>query len=397
MRQENTEFQNAYYQIKETLDSERARLRSEIDQLKRDLEQALNLKTKQEKDLTDRLRTRDLELQTLRTEYTETQSAAEARITALQEGLRKSNTEGEVALERLNDAQAKLHAEQQRTEDLTRQVAALNVDAQTLNGRIAALDGDLGQVRVDLAAEREAHQATRQNADQVTADLAAESASLAQAQEKIATLEAQVQGAQADLKRNETLQAEKDKLAGDLAQATGETEKLRQQLAEAQKAAEAMSLERDAVLVDAAARLTQNIDTLPDHTGIELHMEQRGMRIILPSDLLFDQGSTVLSDRAAAVLETVGAELSAQADRRIVIEGHTDNQPIKDMPFADNWGLGLARADRVRAFLMNKSGLAGANLTTLSRAQFAPLGDNNTPEGRTRNRRVEIIVGEESK
>ena len=56
-----------------------------------------------------------------------------------------------------------------------------------------------------------------------------------------------------------------------------------------------------------------------------------------------------------------------------------------------------ARADRVRDFLMNKSGLSGANLRTLSRAQFAPLADNGVPEGRARNRRVEIVVGEKSK
>jgi chemotaxis protein MotB len=77
----------------------------------------------------------------------------------------------------------------------------------------------------------------------------------------------------------------------------------------------------------------------------------------------------------------------------VLVEGHTDNQPIVgDLPYADNWGLGFARADRVRAFLMESS-VPGKNMTALTRAQYSPLGANDSAEGRAANRRVEIVIG----
>lgn len=77
-------------------------------------------------------------------------------------------------------------------------------------------------------------------------------------------------------------------------------------------------------------------------------------------------------------------------ERPVSVVGHTDNQAPQDLPYADNWTLGFARADRVREFLMRDGGVEAGRLTALSRAQYEPLTSNETAEGRKQNRRVEI-------
>jgi chemotaxis protein MotB len=73
------------------------------------------------------------------------------------------------------------------------------------------------------------------------------------------------------------------------------------------------------------------------------------------------------------------------------IEGHTDNVPIKTAKFPSNWELSSARATRVvRAFI--DAGIEPTKIAAVGRAEFTPIDSNDTPQGRSRNRRIEIIL-----
>jgi type VI secretion system protein ImpK len=111
--------------------------------------------------------------------------------------------------------------------------------------------------------------------------------------------------------------------------------------------------------------------------------------VLAQGDTLFEPGSATLSASFAELLTKVGAAV-AKVDGRVLVRGHSDNQPIRSARFPSNWHLSQARADAVATALASQ--LPGKKIQTEGRADSEPLVTNATPEGRAQNRRVEIIV-----
>ncbi len=111
--------------------------------------------------------------------------------------------------------------------------------------------------------------------------------------------------------------------------------------------------------------------------------------ITLRGDGIFDAGSADVASRALPLFEHIGAAL-AQVPGTVVIAGHTDNQPIRSLRFPSNWHLSKARADNVKALLA--AFVKPERMTAEGRADTEPVADNGSPEGRARNRRVEITL-----
>ncbi len=134
-------------------------------------------------------------------------------------------------------------------------------------------------------------------------------------------------------------------------------------------------------------------DTYTDHGLSGASMMRPGIQALM-QDAQSGRFEIILAEAAKKVLIDVSVALtSLAAGRPIRIVGHTDDQPLGELPFADNWGLGAARADRVRAFLIHEGKLDPRHLELATRAFHDPLATNKTPEGRAENRRVEIVVG----
>jgi chemotaxis protein MotB len=76
----------------------------------------------------------------------------------------------------------------------------------------------------------------------------------------------------------------------------------------------------------------------------------------------------------------------------IRIEGHTDNVPIAGSGFPSNWHLSVARATNTAFYLMDKEGLPPERVTVVGYAEYHPIASNETPAGRTNNRRVDIVI-----
>ncbi len=110
----------------------------------------------------------------------------------------------------------------------------------------------------------------------------------------------------------------------------------------------------------------------------------------MKSDLLFSSGQAELSQKAFPVLKKI-AEVIRLLPNMINVEGHTDNIPIDNVDFPSNWDLSAARATSVVRQLIQNN-IKPERLAVVGYGEFHPIADNNTEEGRFRNRRVLLVL-----
>jgi chemotaxis protein MotB len=137
--------------------------------------------------------------------------------------------------------------------------------------------------------------------------------------------------------------------------------------------------------------LVANLKTELKAGQIEVKQLRDGLRVNVAQDILFDSGSAALDKNGIEVLQRVATQLRKSAHQILVI-GHTDNKPIGPAlvrQYPTNWELAGARAASV-VRLFDSSGLPPRRLIAVSMADVQPVASNNTPEGRARNRRIEI-------
>jgi chemotaxis protein MotB len=124
---------------------------------------------------------------------------------------------------------------------------------------------------------------------------------------------------------------------------------------------------------------------------IEVQRLEGRLQVRALDKILFDSGSADIKAEGKNVLKRVAEQITKIEGQTVRIEGHTDDRPIKTAKFPSNWELSSARATRVvRAFI--DYGIEPSKISAVGRAEFAPIDSNDTPEGRSRNRRIEIIL-----
>lgn len=128
-----------------------------------------------------------------------------------------------------------------------------------------------------------------------------------------------------------------------------------------------------------------------DAGKIQLTMRSGRMIVKLPAEVLFPSGSAELSKDGQAHLAEVAGALKQFPDRKFMISGHTDNVPVGDKRFKDNWELSTARALTVLEHLVSK-GMRPNHLVAAGHGEFEPLYTNATEAGRRENRRIEIVL-----
>lgn len=124
---------------------------------------------------------------------------------------------------------------------------------------------------------------------------------------------------------------------------------------------------------------------------VSIRMGPDGLVLSLREIGFFDSGSAELRPQAQPTFERIAKVLS-QKPYRLRVEGHTDNVPIHNGRFASNWELSTARATEVVRLLLVQYGFPAENLSASGYAEFHPLGDNATEEGRQMNRRIDVVV-----
>ena len=121
--------------------------------------------------------------------------------------------------------------------------------------------------------------------------------------------------------------------------------------------------------------------------------EKDGKVYVAMSDkLLFQSGSARLDKRGEEALGKLAEVLNKQTDIDVFIEGHTDNKPINTVQFKDNWDLSVIRATSVVRILIKNYNVNPLQIQPSGRGEYMPVDDNETAEGRSKNRRTEIIM-----
>lgn len=124
----------------------------------------------------------------------------------------------------------------------------------------------------------------------------------------------------------------------------------------------------------------------------ELRHDAIGVRIALASSQFFNPGGTKIKVTALPALDKI-ASLLQETDRKIVIEGHTDNTPVtKNAPYESNWELASLRATSIVKYLIKYHQMDPKRLSAMSYADTRPLKSNDSEEGRSQNRRIEIYI-----
>lgn len=143
-----------------------------------------------------------------------------------------------------------------------------------------------------------------------------------------------------------------------------------------------------------AALLNSVKDALLGFSSDELTVTQKNGKVyVAMSDkLLFRSGSAAVNKQGKEALGKLAEVLKKQTDIDILIEGHTDTQPIKTVQFQDNWDLSVVRATSVVRILTKDYGVNPLQIVPSGRGEYMPVDSNDTAEGRACNRRTEIIM-----
>lgn len=142
-------------------------------------------------------------------------------------------------------------------------------------------------------------------------------------------------------------------------------------------------------------RLNQILhDALLGFKSDELSVEVKNGKVYvsMTDKLLFSSGSATVQDKGVEALKVLADVMNKNKDIDILIEGHTDNIPIKTALYKDNWDLSVARATSIVRILTDDYHVDATRLTASGKGEYSPKASNNTPEGRAKNRRTEIIL-----
>jgi len=188
----------------------------------------------------------------------------------------------------------------------------------------------------------------------------------------------------AALKKDKTsLEQQKASLEQQQAESKKQIAALEQQKAQLQTASQQDKSQYDA--------LVRNLTEEVKKGELQVRQYKNMLTVDVAEQLFFDSGRADLKDTGKAVLKKVGEALKGYEDKVIRVVGHTDNVPIKTKVFPSNWELSVARATTVVRYLQ-ETGIPPERMVASGRAEYQPVAENDTPEGRKKNRRIEITL-----
>ena len=148
---------------------------------------------------------------------------------------------------------------------------------------------------------------------------------------------------------------------------------------------------KDSVTLALVTSLKGGLGNLSDD-DIEVNVEKGVVYISISDKLLFSSGSYMITKRAKEVLGKVAEVVNNRPELEFMVEGHTDNVPIKTESILDNWDLSVKRATAVVRILQNDFNVSPERMTASGRSSYVPLFDNNNDSNRAKNRRTRIVV-----
>lgn len=273
---------------------------------------------------------------------------------------------------------------EQAQKALTKTAAEFDAYKKQTAEQIAGLEADKTKLSSDLLSVQTVATNTQGDLDRTTANLNQALATQKKNEEDLRTLQAKAN----DLEQR--LQAEKATVTR--LQQGGEALAAEKERLEKERAAKEAEIER---LTRTQQELSKSLQAEIERGDITIKQVRDRLTINMVEKVLFNSGQAQVKPAGLKVLTQVSDVLKNVTDKQIRIEGHTDNVPIgvkiRDK-FPTNWELSTARATTVVRFFIDRGGVSRESLEAVGFADTRPVASNDTDEGRTENRRIEIVL-----
>lgn len=151
---------------------------------------------------------------------------------------------------------------------------------------------------------------------------------------------------------------------------------------------------KDSMNLAVSHNLKKSIDTstLDESDDIAVNIDETVVMISISDKMLFNSGSYRISNKADNILQKLADVINSEPSIEVMVEGHTDSRTISNARVADNWDLSVLRATSVVRKLQDRYNVDPAKLIASGRSSYQPLTENQTNEGRSRNRRTRIVI-----
>lgn len=275
---------------------------------------------------------------------------------------------------------ADLKKENRKTLDLydsiSKSKSKLDIDYSTLKKDYEKTKAERDKLAIDFAAAdknlktlQASYNALEKNSDESLKE------NMAKNRELLAQLEA----------KEKALAAEKErlnKLSADLKKGTDRVNEL-----------ESIMAAKEAAMKKLKDALSKSLKAF-EGKGLTVNQRDGKVYVSMENKLLFESGSWAVGPEGKKAVVLVGSVLAQNPDISVLIEGHTDNDKFAGAvgQIENNWDLSTKRATAIVTILSENKGVKKDNLTAAGRGEFAPLMSNDTPEGKAKNRRIEIIL-----
>jgi len=150
--------------------------------------------------------------------------------------------------------------------------------------------------------------------------------------------------------------------------------------------------QKDSINLAIKYQLTKELAKGIQDEDITVDVEKTVVYITIADKLLFNSGSTTVSDRAKEILGKVATVIETRPNMEVMVEGYTDDVPINRKDIKDNWDLSVKRATSVVRILQNDYDVDPKRLVAAGRSEYLPLTSNDTAAGRAANRRTRIVI-----
>ncbi len=177
---------------------------------------------------------------------------------------------------------------------------------------------------------------------------------------------------------------ERDRTQEKLKHSEDQHEKTLAQLQLEQQGKKSLEEERDKMVQDLKDEISDQRVKISQLNGV--------IKVKMENKILFPSGEAVISEEGRAILKRVGSSFDRIKGKRIRIEGHTDNVPIKNSRFPSNWELSSTRAANVLHVLLANSKMNPKLYEVVGLGEFHPVASNDSPETKAQNRRIEILL-----
>jgi chemotaxis protein MotB len=258
---------------------------------------------------------------------------------------------------------------------LTKEKNALDLKSKDLQTQLDKLKAERDKLATDYAATKNSLDALKTSYAALEKDSsAALDTNIKKNRELLAQLEAKEKALAAEQERLNKLNAE-------LQERSARVDELEGIMAAQQQSLQALK-----------DKLSKALNSF-EGKGLTVEQKNGKVYVSMENKLLFGSGSWVVGAEGKKAVVEVGKVLADNPDIAVLIEGHTDNVPYQgNGQITDNWDLSTKRATAIVNILRENKKVDPKNLTAAGRSEYAPIAENTTAEGKSKNRRIEIIL-----